>query len=122
MMKAFAIAILFLFTATSVKAVELPIADGDYIFTHKYAEAEQSSIKSINLLVKISGHHIVVINSDRFEVFPEGVLEEGILMWHTKSQQWIIGSSPSDKEVLDVGGCSDGPTVVDLEKRIYWTC
>lgn len=21
-----------------------------------------------------------------------------------------------------VGGCSDGPEVIDLEERIYWTC
>ena len=30
-----------------------------------------------------------------------------------------LASSPVAEAV---GGCSDGPEVVDLEKRIYWTC
>ena len=99
-----------------------PLKDGNYIFEHKYEEAEQHTIKSIKLNVKITGNHIVVINNDRFDVFPKGILEEGTLMWHSQSQQWIIGTTPSDKDAQEVGGCTGGPTVVDLEKRIYWTC
>ena len=26
------------------------------------------------------------------------------------------------RTATEVGGCSDGPEVVDLKKRIYWTC
>ena len=102
--------------------IELPLKDGEYIFTHKFAEAEQHTIQSIKVTVKIKGNHIAVINNDKFDVFPEGILEEGTLMWHTKSQQWIIAHQPSDADLDDVGGCSDGPTVIDLRKRIYWTC
>ena len=99
-----------------------PLKDGEYIFEHKFAEAEQHSIKSIQLIVKIKGNHIVVVNHDRYDVFPEGILEEGELMLHPKSSQWIITNSSSDIEADDVGGCSDGPTVIDLKNRIYWTC
>lgn len=102
--------------------MKLPLKDGEYVFEHKFAEAEHHRIKSIKLNVKIKGRHIVVINNDRFDVFPKGILEEGTLMWHSKSGQWIIGNKPSDKDAIDVGGCSDGPTEIDLEKRIYWTC
>ena len=118
----------FLFTnlltgiSSANQEMPLPIKDGEYVFEHKFAEAEQHKIKSIKLNVTIKGRHIIVINNDRFDVFPKGVLEEGTLMWHSSSGQWIIGNNPSDKDEIDVGGCSDGPTVIDLEKQIYWTC
>ena len=43
-------------------------------------------------------------------------------MWHSASGQWIIGQSPADKAAAEVGGCSDGPPVIDLTARIFWTC
>lgn len=90
------------------------------MFQHQFAE--QPSIPSITVEAKIDGNHITLTNKDKFDVFPEGIIAEGILMWHAPTRQWIIGHSPADKFVQDVGGCSEGPEVVDLEKRIYWTC
>ena len=107
---------------SSNKKPSIPLNDGEYSFEHKYAEAEQSKIKSINVIVKLKGNHITVINRDRYDVFSKGVLEDGELIWHPKSRQWIIGHTPSDRELDDVGGCTDGPTVIDLINRIYWTC
>lgn len=43
-------------------------------------------------------------------------------MWHAASGQWIVGYEPGDAAAPCLGGCSDGPAVIDLEKRIYWTC
>ena len=125
-MKALIITFLLILALINVVTAEqrmpLPLKDGEYIFEHKYAEAEQHKIKSINLIVTIKGNHIVVTNKNRFNVFPEGVIEEGALMRHSKSGQWIISTSPSDKDADEVGGCTGGPTEVDLAKRIYWTC
>ena len=101
---------------------EPPLPSGDYVFTHKFAEAEQSSIPSIKVDVQIRGRHIVLINNDRTDVFPAGLLEEGTLMWHAASSQWIIGRDPTDEHAPEVGGCSTGPSVIDLGRRIYWTC
>jgi hypothetical protein len=111
-------------TACTVNAKEkpIPLEDGQYFFEHKYAEAEHYQIKSIQLIVEIDGRTVVVINNDRFDVFAQGVLEEGTLMWHSKSRQWIIGDSPTDRNRDDIGGCSGGPNVIDLVNRIYWTC
>ena len=99
-----------------------PLPSGDYVFVHKFAEAEHSNIPSIELDVQIRGRHIVLTNNDKTDVFPAGVVEEGTLMWHAASRQWIIGTKPTDIDAPDVGGCSDGPAVVDLERKIYWTC
>jgi hypothetical protein len=97
-----------------------PIHSGRYIFQHKFAE--HPNMPSISLIATISGQHIVLINEERSDVFPKGVLAEGTLMWHAASGQWIIGTSKSDKNAKEVGGCSTGPDVVDLLKHIYWTC
>ena len=98
----------------------LPIKNGKYIFIHKFAE--QPNIESIKLITTIKDNHIKIINNDNYDVFPKGTLEEGTLMWHSISKQWIIADSPKDIKELDVGGCTAGPSVVNLEKRIYWTC
>lgn len=54
--------------------------------------------------------------------FPKGTIAEGTLMWHPKTKEWIIGLEAGDRDAVEVGGCSDGPEVVDLKKRIFWTC
>ena len=99
---------------------QLPIRSGQYTFQHRFAEQPEMRLEPI--VAKISGRHIVLINKAQFGVFPKGIIEAGILMWHAKSKQWIIGDSNSDRFADDVGGCSTGPAVVDLKKKIYWTC
>lgn len=99
---------------------ELPIKPGAYRFQHKFAE--HPSMPSIGVAVVIEGRRIRVVNELGTSVFPKGILAEGILLWHPGSRQWIIGESQSDREAVDVGGCSDGPEVIDLVGKVYWTC
>ena len=98
----------------------LPLPSGHYVFAHRYAE--HPTLASMTLEVSLHGTHIVVRNRVARAPFPAGVLAEGQLMWHTASGQWIIGDSPADRHAPEVGGCSTGPDVVDLLRRIYWTC
>lgn len=112
--------ILILILLTSCTQHEsLPLQDGQYTFTHQYAE--QPNMPSIKLVAVIEKGNITLTNNAESSVFPQGVVEAGALEWHV-SQQWIITSSPTDINEEEVGGCSGGPTVVDLEKLIYWTC
>ena len=101
-------------------SLALPIGDGEYVFKHRYVE--QPNIESITLMARIDGTHIVLMNHDSFDVFPEGKIEEGTLFWHAATKQWIIVHSPTDRTAVEVGGCSGGPPVIDLQSRIYWTC
>lgn len=105
---------------SDASAPAIPLAPGQYIFQHRFAE--HPTIPSVELQVTIAGSHIVVVNPTASNPFPAGTLAEGQLMWHAMSQQWIIGQEASDKSALDVGGCSDGPETVDLVNKIYWTC
>lgn len=107
-------------SVAAVSAPRQPIHSGQYTFQHKFVE--QPTIQSISLTAKITEYHIELINELQSDIFPKGVIAEGILMWHSKSRQWIIGHRNSDRYAKDVGGCSDGPEVVDLQQKIYWTC
>ncbi|NUO76071.1 MAG: hypothetical protein HOQ32_08655 [Lysobacter sp.] len=98
----------------------IPLVSGLYVFKHRYAE--HPTLSSIQVKVRIDGSRIVVSNPVASDPFPAGVLAEGRLMWHARSRQWIIGNATSDRSVSEVGGCSDGPEVVDLAEKIYWTC
>ena len=99
--------------------IEVPISHGSYTFQHKFAEHPNS--ESISLDVEITGSKITVTNNNELSAWPKGVVEEGQLFLHS-SKKWIITHNESDKQAIEVGGCTDGPTVVDLIKKVYWTC
>ena len=121
-MKTFFALVLIAFQATAAPAVKhkIPLKPGTYTFRHRFAEQPNLGIGTV--LVTIKGGNITVFNPRTTDVFPKGVLAQGKLVWHQKSKQWIIAEYPSDKDAQDVGGCSEGPDVVDLQNRIYWTC
>jgi hypothetical protein len=115
--------ILMLFVVSAAVAGSpppLPIPSGQYTFRHRFAE--QPDLPSISLTAKIRGHHIVLINPGKARVFPHGVVAEGTLMWNVAIKQWVIGTEASDSTTPEAGGCSEGPEVVDLVNRTYWTC
>jgi hypothetical protein len=99
---------------------DVPIASGAYEFRHGFAE--HPSISSIALTVEIDGSRVLVTNNDNDEVFPLGLIVDGALLWHRATEQWIIGNDSEDAFATEVGGCSDGPLVIDLEAREFWTC
>jgi len=112
--------ILFIALPAAAEEPLIPLPTGRYEFKHRFAEHPDMS--SLKLIAEIIGDHIELTNSDSDAVFPFGLIEEGTLMWHVASQQWIIGDSDEDRNAADVGGCSAGPSVVDLVKLEYWTC
>ncbi|MEL1266065.1 hypothetical protein [Pseudoxanthomonas putridarboris] len=114
------LAALLVTSAQASSGPALPIQSGQHTFQHRFSE--HPSIPSIPLIAKISGGRIVLVNETPSDVFPQGIVAEGTLMWHAGSNQWIIGHSSADQQAQDVGGCSDGPEVVDLERKVYWTC
>ena len=118
-MKSFLILSLIILT-TSVSATEIPLNDGTYKFTHRFAE--HPTIPSITLDAKIEDGKITLVNPVTTDVFSEGVIDHGELYWHIPSNQWIVANSEKDKAAIEVGGCTDGPSVIDLEKMEYWTC
>jgi hypothetical protein len=100
---------------------QVPLASGTYRFQWKDAEFPNSSGFAVK--VKIKGQRIRIVNEKTHGSAPIGVLEEGLLMWHAKSSQWIVGNDDSDKEAESAGGCdTSAPSVVDFKTRVIWTC
>lgn len=97
-----------------------PLASGQYAFRQRYAE--HPNMQGAVFDVKIDGNRIVVSSATEQGPFPKGVIEEGTLERHAKSGKWIIVREPADREAEEVGGCTDGPTEVDLKDKVYWTC
>lgn len=115
-----ALIVLMGFSVTVLAEPKLPIRAGEHKFKHKYAQ--HPNMPSIPLVAKITGRKIVLTNEVASQVWPKGIIAEGELMWHAKSKKWIIGSDKSDRNAIEAGGCSDGPEVVDLKNKTYWTC
>ena len=120
LMKTIALALLGLAGCVEASDPPIPIASGEYEFTHRFAE--HPAIPSIRLKVQVEGAHVVFVNPEASDPFTAGVIDEGTLMWHAASEQWIVGREPADRSLPDAGGCSGGPEVIDLRNRVYWTC
>lgn len=117
-------AIIFLFCVVLCGTVHaepsLPIKAGEYIFQHR--DAEFSDSPGFPVKVTIRGYTITVINPKPYGPIPAGVIDEATLMWHRRTNQWILGYEDADRDAPEVGGCSDGPNVIDFKTRIIWTC
>lgn len=73
----------------------------------------------------------VKINGDSITVFHDGrpnltgkkgdILLAGLIMKH-KSGSWIIGSSSKDRNAKNIGGCDDGPVVINFRRKTIRLC
>ena len=71
--------------------------------------------------VIIKGKKITVQQTADTNLTGEKIIAEGTLMKH-KSGKWIIGTDPDDINAEEIGGCSDGPIPIDLNKKIIEWC
>ena len=113
---------LFLFFCHEMQAQKPK--DGTYIYKTAFAEWGGRSLGSL-VTVVIKGNSIKVIANDKSnlsETKKGDIIEQGIIMKHKKTGKWIIGHKASDKFAKEVGGCSDGPTVIDFQNKKWWTC
>jgi hypothetical protein len=120
-MKTLLSALVFLISCSAAMA-QRP-KNGTYTYSIAFAESGGRSL---------GASCTVIINSDRIKVVHNGttrmsghkgdILDEGIIMMHTKTGAWIIGHSIKDKDAKEVGGCSEGPSVIDFKRRKFWTC
>jgi hypothetical protein len=93
--------------------------DGTYPYTVAFAEWGGKSLGS-KCTVIIKGDSIIILNDG--SLTGGDTIEAGIIMKHKKTGQWIIGHTKKDRNAKEVGGCTDGPRVIDFKRRIFWTC
>lgn len=101
---------------------EIP-KDGQYRFDIAFAEWHGESMGE-KVTIVIKGDSIKVVYEGDGQICEKGkkeVIEEGIIMKH-KSGDWIIGKDPNDVNLDEVGGCTDGPAVIDFKNKKFWMC
>jgi len=97
--------------------------DGTYTYTVAFAEWNGKSLGATGTVV-IKGDSIKVIHNGETNLTGNkgDILDQGIIMKHIKTGKWIIGHNPGDKDAKEIGGCSDGPSVIDFKGKNFWTC
>lgn len=97
--------------------------DGVYRFDVAFAEWEGKSMgEKVTVVIKGDSVKVVYEGDGNLTNTKKGdVFSQGLVMKH-KTGVWIIGKSKTDAQVDEIGGCSDGPTVIDFKGRKYWMC
>ena len=110
------------FNGTVERPVQIP-PNGSYIYDIAFAEWEGKSLGA-KCTVVISGNSIRIIYDGigNLTASKGDVLDEGTILKHKKTGEWIIAHDPSDQDAVEVGGCSDGPSVIDFKNKLFWLC
>jgi len=99
------------------------IGDGTYTFTVAFAEWGGKSLGATCKVI-IKGEFITVIHDGNETLSGEKgeIIDKGLLIKHKETGSWIIGASEKDALASEIGGCTGGPNIIELKKRIFWTC
>ncbi len=119
-MKLILIAFSFLLFASLTNA-QMP-KDGTYTYSIAFAEWQGKSLGATCTVI-IKGDSIKVLHNGKGNLTGNkgDIIDAGIIMKH-KSGKWIIGHNAKDKNADDIGGCSDGPRVIDFKRKKVWSC
>ena len=119
-MKTLLLSCLFLFAFIWINAQKPK--DGTYTYSIAFAEWGGKSLGATCTVI-IKGDSIKVVHNGKGNLTGKkgDILDEGIIIKH-KTGKWIIGHSVNDKKATQIGGCSDGPSVVDFKRKIFWSC
>lgn len=117
-------AILILFFAFFTKMLcAQKIKDGTYFFTIKDLEYHGMVVGKCKAIVKGDSIRLVFLSGNLTLIKPGDVYEEGLLMKHKKTKQWIIARSKEDVNAPEVGPCSEnGPRTIDFKRRVIEQC
>lgn len=120
-MKKTIIACLMLWNFTT--AIAQKPKSGTYTYTIAFAE-RQSNTSSATCTVIIKGNSIKVLSnsSPNLTGKKREIMAQGTIMKHHKTGKWIIGHSQKDKNAKEIGGCTDGPAVIDFKHKRFWSC
>ena len=97
-----------------------PIASGRYRFQLRDPEFPQ--MDPIPLVASVDGPQVVFETVEANPRFPKGTRFEGRIAWHAKSRNWVLVASDAELAAEEVGGCTGGPEVLDLGRRVFWLC
>jgi len=98
-----------------------PVVFGEYRFEIRDPEfPEQVGIEARATFD--TGDKVVIETVKDSYRYPAGARFEGTLAWNAPAKKWVLASQPADANAKEVGGCSDGPEVIDFEHFVLWVC
>ncbi len=114
---------LFLFKVLANDKPEgIPI-DGEYIYQLRFAEWNMAYHgQDVKVIIKEDSIKIFLYKGELTGLKKGDLIEEGLIRFHNKTSNWVIVKDENELEVDDVGGCSDGPSIIDFKNKIYITC
>ena len=114
--------LLVIFLVFSSQLFSQKPANGTYTYTIAFAEWN-GQLLGATCTVKIQNDSIWIIHngSKKLDGTKGEVIDSGVIAKH-KSGKWIIAHFPKDKIAKKVGGCSDGPRVIDFKQKKFWLC
>ncbi|HXB45107.1 MAG TPA: hypothetical protein VNV85_13660 [Puia sp.] len=112
-----------LFFSSSNLAFSQNPKDGTYTYKIAFTEWQGKSLGATCTVI-IKGDSIKIIHNGKGNLTGNrgDIIDQGMIMKHTKSGKWIIGHNARDKEAKQIGGCSGGPSVIDFKRKIFWSC
>lgn len=94
--------------------------NGEYSYSVEFAESGMITKDAVTVL--INNNQIKIINNGILSGKKGEIIEEGIIVKHKKSGEWIIAHNEKDALAKEIGGCSDGPLVINFKKMILFLC
>ena len=111
------------FCTISTLATSQKPKDGVYTYTIADEEYGGKSLGATCTVI-IKGDSIKIVHNGKGNLTGEkgDILDEGIIMKHKNSGKWIIGHHPKDIYAKEIGGCSEGPSIIDFKHKIWRSC
>lgn len=97
--------------------------DGSYTYKIAFAEWENQPAKTTCTVI-IKGDSVKIIHNGHPGLMGKkgDIIDQGLLLRHKATGKWIIAHDKKDSGAAEIGGCSDGPSVIDIKKRVFWLC
>lgn len=109
--------------ASAINTSDKAPPNGKYTYSVYVAEFGFVTENAASVIIDNDKIKIISIRDDiQGMSYKKGdIIEEGTIMLH-KSGVWIIALHKNDVYSEEVGGCSDGPTVIDFNKKQVIVC
>jgi hypothetical protein len=96
---------------------------GTYTYNIAFAEANGKSLGATCIVV-IKGDKIKIVHNGKSNLTGQkgSIIDQGIIMKHVRTGKWIIGHNTRDRYAKEIGGCSEGPSIIDFRQKKFWMC
>jgi len=99
------------------------IKDGVYFFKIKDLEYHGMIVGKCKVIVKGNIIKLIYLSGTLTSLKGGDVYDEGLLLRHKKTNQWIIGKNKKDANVKEIKLCENGgPRPIDFKKKIIEQC